>query len=103
MRGERLIAWHAAPLSLADGMVARLIRSGRESCERLLKELGDVKFALDQSVIVATTDLASAITAVNDKFCEISMSGPTRLRSTDSNGWRLCRRAAAGNCSRRGG
>lgn len=80
-RGERLVAWHAAPIRLADGLVAGMILSGldvtdrernRKGRERLVKELGDMKFALDQSAIVATTDLSGAITTVNDKFCEIS-------------------------------
>ncbi len=45
-------------------MGARLRRSD--------KDLADLKHALDQSAIVATTDVEGTITYVNDKFCEIS-------------------------------
>jgi len=50
--------------------------SARDAAERTLRErdkdLEDIKYAIDQSAIVATTNVAGDITYVNDKFCEIS-------------------------------
>lgn len=43
-----------------------------ETLERSLKELADIKFALDQSTIVAITDQRGIINFVNDEFCRIS-------------------------------
>src|SRR5437868_15087427 len=46
--------------------------STEEALRRSLKELADLKFALDESAIVAITDQRGTIKYVNDKFCEIS-------------------------------
>lgn len=43
-----------------------------QALERSLKELADIKFALDQSTIVAITDQRGIISFVNDQFCHIS-------------------------------
>src|SRR5947209_3478518 len=46
--------------------------NAEEALRRSLKELADLKFALDESAIVAITDQRGTINYVNDKFCEIS-------------------------------
>jgi PAS domain S-box-containing protein len=57
--------------------------SDGDALERSLKELADIKFALDQSTIVAITDQRGIINYVNDEFCRISRYSRDELLGQD--------------------
>ena len=54
-------------------------KRAEEESRKLLKELSDVKFALDRAAILAVTDARGIITDVNNQFCQISQYSKEEL------------------------
>ena len=63
-------------------VVARL-RGATGDLASSARDVADVKYAIDQSAIVATTNTRGTITYVNDKFCEISKYSREELLGQD--------------------
>ncbi|MDE5414807.1 PAS domain-containing protein [Alkalihalobacterium chitinilyticum] len=57
--------------------------SFRDDLKQSLKEMTDIRFALDESTIVAITNHKGQIKYVNDKFCEISKYNRDELIGQD--------------------
>ncbi|MBF03964.1 MAG: hypothetical protein CMP76_11775 [Flavobacterium sp.] len=58
-------------------------KKGEEELKKILKEISDYKYALDESAIVAITDQKGIITHVNDNFCKISKYSTEELIGQD--------------------
>ncbi len=58
-------------------------KKGEEELKKILKEISDYKYALDESAIVAITDQKGIITHVNDNFCKISKYSNKELIGQD--------------------
>ncbi|HZG82287.1 MAG TPA: EAL domain-containing protein [Brevibacillus sp.] len=59
-------------VQLSDQDWEELLHEKDEKLKRALRELADVRYALDQSTIVAITDQRGKILFANDQFCRIS-------------------------------
>ncbi|MCU0516200.1 MAG: PAS domain S-box protein [Oscillatoria sp. Prado101] len=70
---------------LVIGLVEDITERRRmeEELRKSLKELSDIKLALDRAAIVAITDRHGKITHINDKFCEISKYSREELIGQD--------------------
>ena len=71
-----VIFWTTAMVVLRFGRLER-------RAESQMKQLADLKYALDQAAIVATTDVSGKITYVNQKFSEISKYSAEELLGQD--------------------
>ncbi|HET7270621.1 MAG TPA: PAS domain S-box protein, partial [Rubrobacter sp.] len=91
--GRKLnISLSVSPIEDGSGSIVGASTIARDVTERkkvedelrsTLKELADIKFALDESAIVAITDQHGRITYVNDKFCEVSKYSRDELIGQD--------------------
>src|SRR5437870_3190319 len=71
------------PISEIEDEAEATRRKTEADLRRSLKDLADIKFALDESSIVAITDQTGRINYVNDKFCEISKYSREELLGQD--------------------
>src|SRR2546421_613022 len=76
--------WRTHPVK-ATFEPPRLAREWLRRATRVnpLSQIEELRYALDQAAIVATTDVSGRITFVNDKFCEISKYSREELLGQD--------------------
>ncbi|GIP32971.1 bifunctional diguanylate cyclase/phosphodiesterase [Paenibacillus sp. J2TS4] len=60
-----------------------LVEDTSHQLKKIIKELQDIKYALDQSSILAVTDKRGRIISVNDQFCRISQYSREELMGQD--------------------
>ncbi len=80
-----LVANRAIALTVIWTTVSAIARSREASLhlEERTRDLADVNYALENSAIVAITDVRGVIKYVNDKFCEISKYSKEELLGQD--------------------
>lgn len=87
--GTTIVVQYTAKAHFLPGRHLSVLRDVTESTRseqalrQSLKEVGDIRFALDASTIVAITDQRGRITYANDKFCEISKYSREELLGQD--------------------
>jgi len=77
------VAWLVAARNRRQERSATDAKSTTRAMTNSLKGLDEIRYALDQAAIVATTDHRGVITYVNDKFCQISKYSREELLGQD--------------------